>query len=136
MGGKCHLIVFNFLKPPSIKFRTLYFDGALYGSWLAHKPLTRLCNSSKMDILIVCVWHGPPAHRSLINRSYIAHMYFNISVRAVCVHFSFPLSYLSCPSLSFSSSFICPSLFDASRPFLLFGFAFLFSNPFFSRLLS
>ena len=39
MGGKCHLIVFNSLKPPSIKFRTLYFDGALYGSWLAHKPL-------------------------------------------------------------------------------------------------
>ena len=39
MGGKCHLIVFNFLKPPSIKFRTLYFDGALYGSWFAHKPL-------------------------------------------------------------------------------------------------
>ena len=61
--------------------------------------LIRLCNSSKMDILIVCVWHGPRAHRSRINRSYIAHMHFNISVRAVCGHF-IPFSFLSCTLLS------------------------------------
>ena len=68
------------------------------------------------------------SYHLLFVRSWSAHkllIFVSVHPWVACVHPSSPLSYLSCPSLSFSSSIICPSLFDASRPFLLFGFAFL-----------
>ena len=95
------------------------FLGTVRSKWIYQVYLGRAARSSS-------------AHNLLINCSYL----FQYMREVACEHSSFPWSHLSSPSLSFSSSFICPSFFGASRPFLLFGLAFLFSNSFFSRLLS
>ena len=91
------------------------FLGTVRSKWIYQVYLGRAARSSSAHNLLIIV---------------------SVHAWVPCEHSSCPLSYLSSPSLSVSSSFICPSSFDASRPFLLFGLAFLFSNQLFFRLLS